>query len=197
MGIEYECGGEAVKCGTQLLQLWRWVLAGFLVTGSDTIDSAIAALATEKRLKAHAYGDITLLESRDVLWVLDVADTSDNIAFFLIYLDHFLCSTRIDIAEQLHLERDFINVSQVIANTVNAWWKDFVTIAIDPLLEIIVLQTDPRVEHVGVHAEIGSHSFCPEHVFLWEVNRSNASIFELFADLLGISTFVVLEAHHT
>ena len=112
---------------------------------ANNTDSAIAAMASEKRREAHAYGDIGLLESCDVLRVQDVAYASNYISFLLVNLEHLFCWACIDVAEHLYLKRYFVNFLEVGPDVFDASRQDFISIAIYAT-QIIVLQTDPSVE---------------------------------------------------
>ena len=103
LSIKDKSRRKSIEGSTELLEL-RWlVLVGLPVIVSDAVDSAIATVTPKEGLQAHADCHVALLESCDVFRVQNVANTGNNVSFFLVYLKHLLSRACIYITEHLDL----------------------------------------------------------------------------------------------
>ena len=103
LSIEDKSRCKSIKSCTQLLELRWMVLVGLPVIVSDAVNSAIATMTPEEGLESHTDCYVALLESCDVFRVQNVANTGNNVSFFLVYLKHLLSCSCINITEHLYL----------------------------------------------------------------------------------------------
>ena len=73
-----------------------------------TVDPTVAPVTPLKRLKLHTDRYVGLLEDMNVVRVVDVANTGNDVAVLLVNLEHLARGLLGDVAEERHLEGDLV-----------------------------------------------------------------------------------------